>query len=293
MMRLIPSNIFFVFVFIITAAMVSCTTTPTPITTVVKANPSDALTARAITIDMPVQVVRIGSRGVTIRFSQAMNRETLEASTSLYKGNMTDHVDITAEASKLKLESNCAGEWIVRNDNSQAQAFTWKLSVVEVTSSGIVAGKSQAIIKAGGLEPSGRQLRLFVKGVLQETALTGVNQCQPRNRFAWSSDSKQVTIRDLNWTTGLWTLAISTSAQTQGDASVNLEPERLSEAFVQGFEVDVEHEIKDLKDFKALGGIAFVIRSGRWVGCCVWLGMRCGWRHEWCVGHGWSGAQIQ
>jgi hypothetical protein len=46
-----------------------------------------------------------------------------------------------------------------------------------------------------------------------------------------------VTIRDLNWVTGLWTLAISTSAQTQGDASINLEPERLSEAFVQGFEV--------------------------------------------------------
>jgi hypothetical protein len=154
------SRLLCVLVFIVTAAMVSCTTTPTPITTVVKANPSDALSARAINIDMPVQVVRIGSRGVTIRFSQPMNRETLEAATSLYKGSLTDHVDITGEASKLRLESNCAGEWLVRNDNEQAQKFTWTIQDSTETSSGIVAGKGQAIIKAGGLEPSGRQLRL-------------------------------------------------------------------------------------------------------------------------------------
>jgi hypothetical protein len=212
-MHMISAQTLCVLVFIVTAAMVSCTTTPVPITTVVKANPSDALTARAINIDMPVQVVRIGSRGVTIRFSQPMNRETLEAATSLYRGSLSDHVDITGEARKLRLESPCAGEWIVKNDNDQAQKFTWNIQDSNENSSGIVAGKGQAIIKAGGLEPSGRQLRLFVKGVLQETALTGVNQCQPRNRFAWSSDSKQVTIRDLNWVTGLWTLAILTTGQ--------------------------------------------------------------------------------
>jgi hypothetical protein len=145
---LTASRLLCVLIFIITAAMVSCTTTPTPITTV-KANPSDALTARAINIDMPVQVVRIGSRGVTIRFSQPMNRETLEAATSLYRGSLSDHVDITGEARKLKLESNCAGEWIVKNDNSQAQKFTWNIQDSNETSSGIVAGKGQAIIKVG------------------------------------------------------------------------------------------------------------------------------------------------
>jgi hypothetical protein len=111
---------------------------------------------------MPVQVVRIGSRGVTIRFSQAMNRESLEAATSLVKGSITDHVDIPngTESSKLKLESQCAGEWVVRNDNVQAQKFTWTIQDSNETSSGIVAGKGQAVVKAGGLEPSGRQLRL-------------------------------------------------------------------------------------------------------------------------------------
>jgi hypothetical protein len=162
------SRLLCVLVFIITAAMVSCTTTPTPITTVVKANPSDALTARA----MPAQVVRIGSRGVTIRFRQPMNRETLEAAASLYRGSLSDHVDITGEASKLRLESPCSGEWIVRNDNEQAQKFTWYIQDSNETSSDIVAGKGQAIIKAGGLEPSGRQLRLSDFSLIARSSVT-------------------------------------------------------------------------------------------------------------------------
>jgi hypothetical protein len=47
--------------------------------------------------------------------------------------------EITGEASKLRLESNCAGEWIVRNDNDQAQKFTWNIQDSNETSSGIVA----------------------------------------------------------------------------------------------------------------------------------------------------------
>jgi hypothetical protein len=45
------------------------------------------------------------------------------------------------EASKLRLENTCADEWIVRNDNEQAQKFTWTIQDSNETASGLVTRK--------------------------------------------------------------------------------------------------------------------------------------------------------
>ena len=161
------------------------TTQPIPVTTVGK--PVDLV--RPVLTRQAVNVTASSST-ITINFDQAMDRASVERSVNIFPGEYATTSPTFSQ--KLVLTSMCNGTWRVRNPNTAPVAFTWDRYGGQEKSASISKASGDTLFQSS-LGTS--TVRIFVNNVLHQTKASSHDACAANlYSFAWSADSKSVTV---------------------------------------------------------------------------------------------------
>jgi PKD repeat protein len=128
---------------------------------------------------------------ITIQFTSAMNKTTVERSISVYTGKYNLANNPTT-FTKLQLTAMCNGKWRVRNPNTFPLSFTWDVYNTTEKGVGVVPGNTDVFFYTS---TGSKTVRVFIGTQQQQVKASNATTCTDAPfTFAWNADSKSVTI---------------------------------------------------------------------------------------------------
>jgi Bacterial Ig-like domain len=168
----------------------ACFRQPTPVDESISSN------AGLIASTLPINgATNIRGQKVTINFSEAMDKASVEQGFSLFAGKYNPATTPSTFA-KLQLTAMCDGRWRVRNTNAFPLSFTWDAYKEKEEGIGVAPANTDTFFYTALRPKTGNKtVRVFVNGQQQQVKANNTTACtSPAYTFEWSTDAKKVII---------------------------------------------------------------------------------------------------
>ncbi len=169
---------------------------------------------------VPEQIIQ-ANQPVSLQFSQAVNKVTLESSLKLYQGKFDSYDAL--EPSAPRVINTCDGSYTVKNPNTQPLSFTWNIEGSSEKGTGNVAALSETKVTPSS---NARAIKVFTQAGINVTrSLEESSACNVSFSSVWDASSASVKLS----ASSLWKLGSYTvTGKAVNDAGARVARDRLA-----------------------------------------------------------------